>query len=141
MSVDKFGRQSGSSQPKGEGFVLTKEGNYDIGHKRLQNVKASVEADDAVNLKQLKKTIDICLQMVDVRCPSVTTHNWSFGNRRLSEVTDPVNLNDVVTLNYLIHVLGNILYAMYQRVAPPGDELKNLNKDDWIRVWLKVLFI
>lgn len=59
MSVDKFGRHSSPRSnlpqkgPKGEGFHLTADGDYDIKSKRLTSVNDPKDKLDAVNLKTL----------------------------------------------------------------------------------------
>ena len=62
MSVDKFGRYSSSGNtqtiqgqkgPKGDGFNLTDDGDYDIQLKRICNVGMPTENGDAVNLSTL----------------------------------------------------------------------------------------
>ena len=59
MSVEVFGRilvQSKEVQkgPAGIGFVLTKEGDFDIEKRRLRNIAPALEPQDAVNLENLK---------------------------------------------------------------------------------------
>ena len=59
MSVDVFGRtlvraKEISQGPPGVGFVLTKEGDFDIEKHRLCNVAPAIESSDAVNLEALK---------------------------------------------------------------------------------------
>ena len=59
MSVDVFGRILVQSKevhkgPAGVGFVLTKEGDFDIEKRRLRNVASALEPHDAVNLENLK---------------------------------------------------------------------------------------
>jgi hypothetical protein len=62
MSIDKFGRHSNPRSslpqkgPKGDGFHLTTDGDYDIKTKRLRNVKDPEDELDAVNLKSLRGT-------------------------------------------------------------------------------------
>jgi len=63
MSVDKFGRHSRANQsqalrgPKGEGYNLTPDGDYDIKKKRLCYLEDPVNDLDAVNLKTLNSKI------------------------------------------------------------------------------------
>lgn len=56
MSVDVFGRTLASVKegPQGVGFLLTKEGDFDIEKRRLCNVAPAIEPSDAVNLESLK---------------------------------------------------------------------------------------
>lgn len=61
MSLDKFGRFSHVSKsessrgPKGEGFNLNSDGNFDIQRKKLCNVTDPTDDDDVVTLKYMKK--------------------------------------------------------------------------------------
>lgn len=63
MSVDKFGRHSyGRRQrvikgPKGDGYTITPEGDYNILGKRLVNVSSPVESGDAVNFKFVNQNL------------------------------------------------------------------------------------
>lgn len=70
MSVDKFGRYSSSGNaqiaqgqkgPKGDGFNLTDDGDYDIQLKRICNVGTPTENGDAVNLFTLNTSVGNCL--------------------------------------------------------------------------------
>lgn len=136
MSVDKFGRQSGSNSvtasrgPKGEGFKLTEEGDYDICNKRLCNVMEPEKDGDAVTFKRFKSSLNMCLnyendkkfnakgyvisnvgepansndvaskQYVDSKVPPLTNNGWHFYRRRLTDIDDPVKPYDAVTLQY-----------------------------------------
>ena len=42
----------------GVGFSLTKDGNYDMSHKKLKNVGEGVESSDAVTKHQLETAIN-----------------------------------------------------------------------------------
>ena len=61
MGVDVFGRHSkkteGKAGPPGIGFKFTSEGQFDIDHKRLCNLEAPLEPNDAVNLQALKNLV------------------------------------------------------------------------------------
>lgn len=134
MSVDKFGRFSEEKfkrslrGPKGEGFSLTPEGEYDIKNKRLKFVQDPVDEKDAVNLNTLEKSTMLYgdrgfnannNRIVNVRTPesdgdvatkSYVDNNipftsnkvkyWSFSNKRLAAVSDPKDMSDVVNLQY-----------------------------------------
>lgn len=56
MSIDVFGRTlvRANEGPQGVGFVLTKDGDFDIEKRRLCNVAPAIEPSDAVNLESLK---------------------------------------------------------------------------------------
>lgn len=63
MSIDVFGRTlvRANEGQRGVGFVLTKEGDFDIEKKRLCNVAPAIEPSDAVNLeclRNIEKKID-----------------------------------------------------------------------------------
>lgn len=67
MSVDVFGRPFKSDTkvlkgPPGSGFLLTESGDYDIQTKKLSNVGAAVNKNDAVNLNLLKSYIETVTQ-------------------------------------------------------------------------------
>src|SRR5436190_15032634 len=68
MSVDKFGRHSQNKRahslrgPKGEGYNLTPEGDYDLKQKRIRYLEDPKEETDAVNLKTLKNTLSENMQ-------------------------------------------------------------------------------
>ena len=59
MSVDVFGRTLIRAKevyqgPQGVGFLLTREGDFDIEKRRLCNVAPAIEPSDAVNLEALQ---------------------------------------------------------------------------------------
>ncbi len=99
MSVDKFGRRSGRKRlergPKGEGFKLTPEGDYDIQNKRLRFLDDPVESQDGVNLKTLQTGIFKCMQL--------TENNADFDAqmKRVVNASDPLEESDLVTKRYL----------------------------------------
>lgn len=68
MSVDVFGRTlnkaEGTRGPPGIGFKLTKEGQFDIENKRLCNIAAPNELNEAVNLETLQRIIRIEIDKV-----------------------------------------------------------------------------
>lgn len=68
MSVDKFGRTSkrgltghggeiGPKGPQGEGFYLTKNGDYDLKLKRIQNLGNPFDNNDSVTKEYADKEI------------------------------------------------------------------------------------
>ncbi|WP_221935974.1 hypothetical protein, partial [Klebsiella pneumoniae] len=84
MTIDKFGRSLKSSSqkilqgPKGEGFKLTPEGDFDIKNKRLQNVGDPVDIKDAVNLYYLKDST-----------PKKLDQSYSVHQYRIQDVAYP----------------------------------------------------
>ena len=109
MSVDKFGHHSAAAAakgkplrgPKGDGFVLTAEGHYDILGKRMVNFGDPVDASDAVT----KTYVDAGRPMKQVTC-------YEFNKNRLHDVGQPIEDTDAVTLQYMkehtpsVHVEG-----------------------------------
>lgn len=99
MSVDKFGRRSNRKRPergpKGEGFKLTSEGDYDIQSKRLRYLDDPVESGDAVNLKTLQSGLVNCIQTYG------SDENFDAQMKRVGNASDPLEGSDLVTKQYL----------------------------------------
>lgn len=96
MSLDKFGRFShvlkseSSRGPKGEGFNLNSDGNFDIQRKKLCNVSDPTDNDDVVTLKYMKKH-------------TVTKNKlnkFDANNVAITNVANPIEDSDVVTLKF-----------------------------------------
>ena len=68
MSVDLFGchlrRIEASCGPQGTGYKFTVDGQYDIENKRLCNVAAPNDKNDAVNLITFKRIVQAEVQKV-----------------------------------------------------------------------------
>jgi hypothetical protein len=107
MSVDKFGRYlksggggggggdgTGERGPKGIGFELTSDGNYDIQMKKLCNVKDASENGDGANLSTVKKWFSSCLN-------NSVDDVYDAGNKRITSVGDVVKETDAVNLKYV----------------------------------------
>ena len=64
MSVDAFGRiflKSGKAAergPRGEGYKLTVDGNFDVENRKLCNLADPTQPADAVNLRALRVLIE-----------------------------------------------------------------------------------
>lgn len=134
MSIDKFGRRKRGAKatpgPKGVGFKLTPDGQYDMEDKRLVNVADPVQDKDAVNVKTLRSASAIFMQSkdgvynanskkiinvkdpssandaankkyVDSKTPELGKEAWAFKRRRLGHVADPKFDGEAVTLGYL----------------------------------------
>lgn len=134
MSVNKFGRRSRRRKaergPKGEGFNLTAEGDYDMQGKRIRYLEGPVEKGDAVNLLTLQNGLINCMQLsldefdaqgkrvgnandpvdhtdlatkryVDEKVPEKMDSFWSFKQKRLSNIVDPLYDGEAVNLSYL----------------------------------------
>lgn len=99
MSVDKFGRHTERTEarkgPKGDGFELTSEGDFDIKAKRLRHVKDPAESADAVNLNYLRVN---CVQygLSNEQNPFIDArHNL------IRHVQEPAEINDAATKSYV----------------------------------------
>lgn len=99
MSVDKFGRRSSRKRPergpKGEGFKLTPEGDYDIQNKRLCFLDNPVENQDGVNLKTLQTGLFKCMQLSQI------DGDFDAQMKRVVNARDPLEESDLVTKQYL----------------------------------------
>jgi len=71
MSVDIFGRalkkkkNEAARGPPGVGYKLTSDGQFDTEDRRLCNLAAPLEPNDAVNLQTLKNFVSSELQSLD----------------------------------------------------------------------------
>ena len=96
MSVDKFGRHSAAKAksvkrgPKGLGFNLTADGDFDIGGKRLKYVNEPEDDADAVNLQSLKD-----------KCLLVDRDRIDCKGKQLCNIALPTQRDDCVTKTYL----------------------------------------
>lgn len=134
MTVDKFGRyksrggcdddsalsERGKIGPKGIGFNLTPEGDYDIGGKLLRNVSSARSANDAITLNQLATK---CLVFDDKR------RRYDAGWRPIGGLSKPKDNDDAVTKEYLESLIPVKLNSAYdfkayrlQNIGFPIDE-------------------
>lgn len=98
MVLDKFGRHRDKAQapvrgPKGDGFVLTSDGDYDIQRKRLKFVKEPVDGEDAVNFNTLNNLKANVLLVGRTRI--------SAKGKRISNLGKPAISDDAVTKGYV----------------------------------------
>ena len=139
MSVDKFGRHSdgegggkGIVGPRGIGFKLTSDGDYDMSSKRLVNLGKATDDKDAVNKKTLtdvlKATVKkdgVVRKYVDGVTPTSSKTYWGFGNRRLVGVANPKDSQDAVTLDTLKRSTmiydGKAFNAVNKRIGNTAD--------------------
>lgn len=133
MSIDKFGRRKGAKAtpgPKGVGFKLTPDGNYDMEDKILVNIADPVKDADAVNVRSVHSAIASCMRdedgtfdahskkivnlkdptssndvvnkkYVDGKVPELGKEVWGFKRKRLSNIADPMYDGEAVTLGYI----------------------------------------
>lgn len=113
MSVDKFGRDGGSSSsgargPPGIGFKIIADGKaYDISGKRLFNVADPIELHNAVTLQYFQ------------------SHKYTMDKNRLKFVNDPIESLDAVNKSYVdgkIKELKTTFIGVHQK-------LNNLSRD------------
>lgn len=96
MSVDKFGRyvSTGKSKivkgPKGDGFIIDADGDYDVQRKRLKFVNSPIDELDAVNLKALREN-SVVLNSAGV---------YDARNKRVTNVGAPQVESDCVNKAY-----------------------------------------
>ena len=97
MTIDKFGRSrqkhngDASKGPKGEGFNLTPDGDYDMQSKRLCNLKRPLADDDAVSKRFMKEN-------------TVFLNDKGYfdaNNSILQHLASPLNADDAVTKSYV----------------------------------------
>lgn len=95
MSLDKFGRFSDNQSvqgivgPKGDGFLLTPEGDFDIANKRLKQVQSPSDELDGVNFETLKKySLDFDSEKVNI------------NGRRIINLHEPNTSTDAINLEY-----------------------------------------
>lgn len=98
MNVDKFGRHESVFNremlrgPKGEGFRLTLEGNYDMRGKRVCNLADAVHDGDSVNLKLLHRQV----LMFDAKHDT-----YHAQNKRITNLAPPISESDAINRKYL----------------------------------------
>jgi len=98
MTIDKFGRHTAKERlkgPKGEGFKLTEDGNYDMENKRLVNVSDPIQETDCANLKTVQTHLKTCITAID------DSETFDARYKRITHAKDPVAKDDVVTKGYL----------------------------------------
>lgn len=99
MNVDKFGRHESSVNqemlrgPKGDGFRLTQDGNYDMKGKLLCNLADAVQDADSVNLRTLK-TRTLCFD--------TNTKVFDVQERRIVNIPTAVADDDAVNRQFVL---------------------------------------
>ena len=92
MSVDKFGRYSkkdkGLIGPKGEGFNLTSDGNYDIQNKVLCNLGTPTRENDAATMG--------FVEAITLKRTNDGLNDFDAYNKRIRNVSDPEAKLDAV---------------------------------------------
>ncbi len=113
MNVDKFGRHESILNrellrgPKGEGFRLTHDGNYDMKNKRLCNIEDAIEESDSVNLKVLQSTA--------LSCDS-TRSVYDARSKRITNLAAAVSDNDAVNRQYVQYELDKLKSALEKTI-------------------------
>lgn len=135
MSIDKFGRSLASAQtgsvvgPRGIGFHLTVEGNYDLDGKRLCNLQSPKEPTDAVDLDTVQNKVNLCLRRDQ-------TGSFNAENFCIMNIKEPISNTDAVTKEYLLANIPKKLdksYSFHQFAiqdvgyAAQGGDAINLN--------------
>ena len=104
MTFDKFGRHSEKSGrpqqgPKGEGFNLTADGDYDIKSKKLRNVSNPKSDSDAVNLQTINERCLIVSDIIDAKGKLIS----NITNRSLYYPFDVAN-KEYLKQNFLQYI-------------------------------------
>jgi AAA15 family ATPase/GTPase len=130
MGIDKFGRSQLTvggvkakllKGPKGDGFQLKEDGNFDLQNKKLCNVADPSDDGDVVTLKflderlnklklQLKEKIDFLKDISKLLDVFEVSKNYVSlkSKRRIVSVNQSINTNDVVVRKELETVLSKI---------------------------------
>lgn len=113
MNVDKFGRHENALSrdvlrgPKGEGFQLTHDGNYDMKRKRLSNLADAVENDDSVNLKVLRSmTLNF----------DTDSNVFNAKNKRIVNIDEPSDGSDAVNRTFVLNEIGKLKRELEQTI-------------------------
>lgn len=113
MSVDKFGRHESSlvrevlRGPPGEGFQLTRDGNYDLKGKRLCNIADPIHKDEAVNLGTILSFTLNC-----------RTHDEMFDakNKKIVHVGNAETDTDAVNRKFVLAQINQLKQDIYGRI-------------------------
>jgi len=120
MTIDKFGRSLKSQDknllkgPKGDGFNLTPEGNYDVQGKRLVKVGGPKLADDAANK-----------HYVDYKCIPFSADRYDVKNKRITNLGNAQDDSEAVNLRTLNKLALTLTDNNYNA---SGRQLKDLAK-------------
>src|SRR5207253_1209352 len=110
MPVDKFGQSSKpvstGSGPRGErgiGFVLTANGNYDLGNKRLTKVGTAILPTDAATLSKITELKENVKRTLENEVLSLDPSDGNFNGmkKRIRDVAFPRQSNDAVNKVYV----------------------------------------
>jgi hypothetical protein len=105
MNVDKFGRHSTKGAmtkllrgPPGQGFTLTKDGDFNIENKRLTNVAEPKEEADAATIKFVKnegnnlgRRVLISLSNMEVKIRNMEKTLFNF-EERIKKIETKINI-------------------------------------------------
>lgn len=147
MSVDKFGRHSNVTQglrgPKGVGFELTPDGNFDIEHKKLCHVANATEKGDCVNLQTLIESNKHFSQIIDKKIESTKElignleknslvkndkKEFNVNSGIITHLSKPKHKYDAVNLIYFSETIAEITYAIYNQLHR---KKKKKTKKEW----------
>lgn len=85
--------------PEGIGFNCKGKALVNIGHSTIDS--AAVRRDQFV--------------AQSLRCED-NTDTYNAKNKRIREVLDPIHVNDAVNVNFLVRLLGNIMFDFYNMI-------------------------
>lgn len=109
MNVDKFGRHESKLNreilrgPKGDGFKMTIDGNYDIKKNRLCNVEDAQEDSDAINLNVFKSKALLT---------DATLNCFNARSQRITNVAEAISDNDAVNRKFVKREIEQLKIAL-----------------------------
>lgn len=140
MSVDKFGRHLNFGQglrgPKGEGFELTADGNFNIQNKKLCNVGNATDTYDCVNLNTLQSSVKEINERLDKSIEEVKNNALTKNIKKefnadggiIINLSKPHYLYDAINYKYFIDIIIEVTYAIYQQLHK---KKKKKTKKEW----------
>lgn len=150
MPIDKFGRSqisiSGNKTklfrgPKGEGFNLTTDGNFDINGKKLCNVSNPTDPNDAVTLNYLQQVISDFVNEIKNKFSTALQNSQKLsdainvtknyislqGKRRIVRVDSGKDTNDVIIKKDFDNEIKNIKINVLDLKHQFDKETKEIN--------------
>jgi hypothetical protein len=114
MSVDKFGRHESSISrnilrgPPGEGFLLTRDGQYDIKGKRLCNVGDPIDKNEVANLKTIHS--------LTLNCETINKM-FDAKNKRISRIANPEHDTDAANKKYVLEEINKLKQDIQSEIS------------------------
>ena len=111
MSIDVFGRTSKKTAssvqgPRGIGFQLTSDGQYDMQKKRICNVDEPIDDKDAVTLSSVKKIINSEIQSKNIDSVTLNVVKNTIDSE-IKLIESKINDNTSLSLNEIQSKINN----------------------------------